>query len=89
VLSAGAGIAGSSLAFALAAHGSVILPELEGQAQPGYPSTGRWAAMLTKTLAPPPAPVATSSHSRRLTVDECAVHIEDDEPEGAVCSRAH
>ena len=34
VLIAGAGIAGSSLAFELAAHRSVIL--LEAEAQPGY-----------------------------------------------------
>ena len=44
VLIAGAGIAGSSLAFELAAHRSVIL--LEAEAQPGYHSTGRSAAML-------------------------------------------
>jgi D-arginine dehydrogenase len=51
VLIAGAGIAGSSLAFELAAHRSVIL--LEAEAQPGYHSTGRSAAMLTETYGTP------------------------------------
>jgi D-arginine dehydrogenase len=47
VLIAGAGIAGSSLAFELAARCSVIL--LEREAHAGYHSTGRSAAMLTET----------------------------------------
>ena len=51
VLIAGAGIAGSSLAFELAAHRSVLL--LEGEAQLGYHSTGRSAAMLTETYGTP------------------------------------
>lgn len=51
VLIAGAGIAGSSLAFELAAHRPVIL--LERETQPGYHSTGRSAAMLTETYGTP------------------------------------
>jgi D-arginine dehydrogenase len=51
VLIAGAGIAGSSLAFELAGRCSVIL--LEREAQPGYHSTGRSAAMLTETYGTP------------------------------------
>ncbi|HSA81094.1 MAG TPA: FAD-binding oxidoreductase [Geminicoccaceae bacterium] len=47
MLIAGAGIAGSSLAFELADRASVVL--LEREAQPGYHSTGRSAAMLTET----------------------------------------
>ena len=47
VLIAGAGIAGSSLACALADRAAVVL--LEREAQPGYHSTGRSAAMLTET----------------------------------------
>jgi D-arginine dehydrogenase len=47
VLIVGAGIAGSSLAFELASRASVVL--LEREAQPGYHSTGRSAAMLTET----------------------------------------
>jgi D-arginine dehydrogenase len=47
VLIVGAGIAGSSLAFELADRASVVL--LEREAQPGYHSTGRSAAMLTET----------------------------------------
>jgi D-arginine dehydrogenase len=51
VLMAGAGIAGSSLACELAARRSVVL--LEREAQPGYHSTGRSAAMLTETYGTP------------------------------------
>lgn len=47
VLVVGAGIAGSALAFELAAHAAVVL--LERETQPGYHSTGRSAAMLTET----------------------------------------
>ncbi|HEX5796391.1 MAG TPA: FAD-binding oxidoreductase [Geminicoccaceae bacterium] len=47
VVIAGAGIAGSSLACELADRASVVL--LEREAQPGYHSTGRSAAMLTET----------------------------------------
>ena len=47
MLIVGAGIAGSSLAFELADRASVVL--LEREAQPGYHSTGRSAAMLTET----------------------------------------
>jgi D-arginine dehydrogenase len=51
VLIAGAGIAGSSLAFELSASCSVIL--LEREAHAGYHSTGRSAAMLTETYGTP------------------------------------
>ncbi len=47
VLIIGAGIAGSSLAYELAADASVLL--LEREPEPGYHSTGRSAAMLTET----------------------------------------
>jgi D-arginine dehydrogenase len=47
VLIAGAGIAGSSLAFELV--GSLRVIVLERESQPGYHSTGRSAAMLTET----------------------------------------
>jgi D-arginine dehydrogenase len=57
VLIAGAGIAGSSLACALADRAAVVL--LEREAQPGYHSTGRSAAMLTETYG--------SALVRRLT----------------------
>lgn len=43
----GAGIAGASVAFALAPMRPVVL--LEREAQPGYHSTGRSAAILTET----------------------------------------
>jgi D-arginine dehydrogenase len=47
----GAGIAGASLAWRLAAHRSVALIERESQA--GYHSTGRSAAMFMESYGPP------------------------------------
>ncbi len=49
----GAGIAGASLAWQLArtGHGRVLL--LEREAQPGYHSTGRSAAMFMESYGPP------------------------------------
>lgn len=47
----GAGIAGSSLASQLAPFRSVLL--LEREAQPGYHSTGRSAAMFMESYGPP------------------------------------
>ena len=49
---AGAGIAGASLAAALAPHASIALLEME--ARPGYHTTGRSAALFSKTYGPPP-----------------------------------
>jgi len=43
----GAGIAGASVAAHLAEHGRVVL--IEREAQPGYHSTGRSAALFTET----------------------------------------
>jgi D-arginine dehydrogenase len=61
VLIVGAGIAGSSLAFELAACRDVVL--LEREAQPGYHSTGRSAAMLSATYgAPAVRALARASH---------------------------
>lgn len=47
----GAGIAGASVAAELAPHGSVALFEME--TQPGYHTTGRSAALFSKTYGPP------------------------------------
>ncbi len=47
----GAGIAGASLAWRLAAHCRVLL--LEREAQPGMHSTGRSAAMFMESYGPP------------------------------------
>lgn len=47
----GAGIAGASLAWRLARHGSVLL--LERESQPGYHSTGRSAALFIESYGPP------------------------------------
>lgn len=47
----GAGIAGASIAYWLAPHGSVIV--LERESQPGYHSTGRSAALYMESYGPP------------------------------------
>lgn len=47
----GAGIAGASAAFRLAAHGSVVL--LERESQPGYHTTGRSAALFSERYRNP------------------------------------
>lgn len=47
----GGGIAGASIAFFLAPHGRVIL--LEREAQPGYHSTGRSAALFDESYGSP------------------------------------
>ena len=44
---AGAGIAGAAAAYFLAPHASVLL--LEREAQPGYHTTGRSAALFSET----------------------------------------
>lgn len=49
---AGAGIAGASAAASLAEHASVAILEME--ARPGYHTTGRSAALFSKTYGPPP-----------------------------------
>lgn len=53
----GAGIAGSTLAARLAAHGSVLL--LEREEAPGMHSTGRSAAMFMESYGPPQARALT------------------------------
>lgn len=47
----GAGIAGAALAYRLAGSRSVVL--LEAEAQPGYHTTGRSAAMFMESYGPP------------------------------------
>ena len=51
VVIVGAGIAGASLAYELAPHASVAVVEQE--AQPGYHSTGRSAALFSETYGTP------------------------------------
>ena len=53
----GAGIAGASVAHALAPHARVLL--LEREAQPGMHSTGRSAAMFMESYGPPQARAIT------------------------------
>ena len=55
----GAGIAGASLAAGLAAQGRVLL--IEGEAQPGYHSTGRSAAFWTESYGGPHVQPLTSA----------------------------
>jgi D-arginine dehydrogenase len=60
VVIVGAGIAGASLADTLAGHRSVLL--IEGEAQPGYHSTGRSAAFWSETYGGPKVqPLTTAS----------------------------
>ncbi|HEY6133458.1 MAG TPA: FAD-dependent oxidoreductase [Rubrivivax sp.] len=59
----GAGIAGASLAWQLAAQGRVLM--LERESQPGYHSTGRSAAMFMESYGPPQARALTRA-SRAL-----------------------
>ena len=55
----GAGMAGASLAAAVAPHASVLL--LEGESQPGYHSTGRSAAFWSETYGGPLVQPLTSA----------------------------
>lgn len=57
----GAGIAGASAAWELARHGRTVL--LEREAQPGFHSTGRSAALFSETYGP--APVRALSRASR------------------------
>ncbi|MBL8697600.1 MAG: FAD-binding oxidoreductase [Alphaproteobacteria bacterium] len=47
----GAGMSGASVAYELAAHGTVAV--LEAESAPGYHSTGRSAALYTRNYGPP------------------------------------
>jgi len=53
----GAGIAGASIAYRLAARGRVLL--LERESQPGYHSTGRSAALFLESYGTPPVRALT------------------------------
>lgn len=61
----GAGIAGASLAWHLAAHCRVLL--LEREAQPGQHSTGRSAAMFMETYGEPQARALTRASRAHYT----------------------
>ena len=52
ILVIGGGMAGASVAAELAPHATVILAEME--AQPGYHTTGRSAAMYEPAYGPAP-----------------------------------
>lgn len=55
----GAGIAGASVAYWLAPHGRVLV--LEREAQPGYHSTGRSAALFMESYGPAPVRALSSA----------------------------
>lgn len=57
VLVIGGGMAGASAAYELAATRKVVV--LEREAQPGYHTTGRSAALYTQTYGPPPVRALT------------------------------
>lgn len=61
----GAGIAGASVAWRLAAQRSVLL--LERESQPGYHSTGRSAAMFMESYGPPAVRALTRASRRFYT----------------------
>jgi Predicted dehydrogenase len=54
----GAGISGAGAGYALAGQRKVLL--LEGEAQPGYHSTGRSAAVYEPNMGKPPCGPSTS-----------------------------
>jgi D-arginine dehydrogenase len=61
----GGGIAGASIAYWLAPHGSVIV--LERESQPGYHSTGRSAALFMESYGTPQVRALTMASRRFLT----------------------
>ena len=58
----GAGIAGASIGHLLAPHGRVVL--LEREAQPGYHSTGRSAALFMESYGTPQVRALTHGEPR-------------------------
>lgn len=58
----GAGIAGASIAAELSAHARVVLIEME--AQPGYHTTGRSAAVFAPIYGPAPVRALTRASER-------------------------
>lgn len=60
----GAGIAGASVGYFLAPHGRVVL--LEREAQPGYHSSGRSAALYLESYGPPQVRMLTAASGRFL-----------------------
>jgi D-arginine dehydrogenase len=62
VIVIGAGIAGASVAAQLALHRRVLV--LEREAQPGYHTTGRSAAMFIESYGPPPVRALTRASRR-------------------------
>lgn len=83
----GAGMAGASLAAALAPHAAVLL--LEAEARPGYHSTGRSAAFWSESYGGPLIqPLTTASGpflaGQGFLTPRGAIHIADAGGEGAL-----
>jgi D-arginine dehydrogenase len=76
----GAGMAGASLAAEIRDSARIIL--IEGEAQPGYHSTGRSAAFWSETYGGPAVqPLTTASHAyladHGFLADRGAIHLAD------------
>ena len=71
----GAGIAGASTGYFLAAHGKTIL--LEREQLPGYHSTGRSAALYTVAYGTPQVRALTAA-SRAFYVDLLGLQVTDE-----------
>jgi len=84
----GAGMAGASAAAHLAAHGRVVV--LEREAQPGYHSTGRSAALFSETYGNLPVRRLTKA-SRRFFAERADGLAEHDilSPRGALLYALH
>lgn len=89
VLIIGAGMAGASLAAALAGKAKVVL--LEAEAQPGYHSTGRSAAFWSETYGGPliqPLTTASGPLLEDFLRPRGALHIADAEGRDALAAMA-
>jgi D-arginine dehydrogenase len=84
----GAGIAGASVAYWLAPHARVVV--LEREAQPGYHSTGRSAALFMETYGPQQVRVLTRA-SRRFFENPPAGFVEHSllTPRGSLAVATH
>ncbi|QJU59506.1 FAD-binding oxidoreductase [Sphingomonas sp. AP4-R1] len=81
----GAGIAGATLAAELTPHARVLL--IEGEAQPGYHSTGRSAAFWSESYGGPMVQPLTTASEQGLApylAPRSCLHIADAEGEAAL-----
>jgi D-arginine dehydrogenase len=84
----GGGIAGTAMAYYLAPHARVVV--LEREAQPGYHSTGRSAALFIETYGPPQ--VRALTRASRALFEAPAQEFADHSllaPRGTLCVASH